>query len=891
MLTTKLHKPPNGGDLVERARLNEQLDRNADKPLSLVIAPAGYGKSIAVSLWLDSMSRPYGWVSLDDEENDLTRFLGYALEAIREFLSQKALDRLSSIVNSVETPKVQVLAEEWLNTIDTIEEDFVLVLDDFHKISNPDVHEFLNIWLRFPPEKVQLIIISRVDPPLALHSHHIYGKLGEIRLKHLQFTTEETILLADKLKWNVRDTEALKALMETTEGWVVGLRLAMLGMSSSEDRAFITEQQQNSGFHFTDFLVYRLLAQLDNNQLKAVLYASLFDRLSSKLVGFISDTTNGGTRREKTFIESGHHVNLFLIPLDNQRTWYRFHHLFQDCLQHKLKRDYSPEIIDEVYLVASKWFKLEGLLDEAIQYAIKGNRADIAATLVVENSETLINSEKWSRLATWMSLIPSDEISKHPHLLATQASLYDYRGQLTNFFQTLKQLEECIQELQVTSSNAPELMGYYYTLKAEGAFFNYQLEETLEFVQKALNLLPDSAQYIRTFCQYFGGFAYQMLGEYNLAVRQFENALTDRRLFSESSHTRLWLGLAATQMMEGQLTECYRSAQQALEVGERFKMWETINLAHYFMAAVQYTMNNKSEALEHLDFIFENRFSARSTYALLSFQMRTRLEYSLGNRSEAAKWLERARAFCLDINNPVSLAMLDHFYIDLAFHAQDWEQVHNLKHNVQFDIFPIAWMSFHSKLNQVVIYMCDDETRNLEKAEEAIQTLIALGRSISANSFLIKALTIRAVVHHLSGLETHALEDIAESINLARKSRELRPFLDRGLIVKDIIKSHLTQHPEDLFAQEILDVFETEQEYSSNHRATQTWAKEVEKLTSRETEVARLVEAGYRNKEIASKLFVSTNTVKKHLANMYRKFSVQNRVALINALQKRDLLG
>ena len=388
------------------------------KPLSVVIAPAGYGKSIAVSLWLDSMSRPYGWVSLDDEENDLNRFLRYALEAIRAVLSQKAHDRLSSIVNSVEAPKVQVLAEVWLNTIDTIEEDFVLVLDDFHKISSPEVHEFLNIWLRFPPERTQLIIISRVDPPLALHSHRIYGKLGEIRLKHLTFTTEETILLADKLKWDVHDTEELKALMETTEGWVVGLRLAMLSMSSSEHTAFITEQQKNSGFHFTHFLVDRLLARLNKTQLRAVLYASLFDRLNSKLVSFISDTNNGGTREERTFIESSHHINLFLIPLDNQRTWYRFHHMFQDHLQNKLKREYSPKTIDEVYLVASQWFKQEGLLDEAIQYAIKGNRADIAATLVVENSEALINREKWSRLETWMSAIPSEEKSKHPHLLA-----------------------------------------------------------------------------------------------------------------------------------------------------------------------------------------------------------------------------------------------------------------------------------------------------------------------------------------------------------------------------------------------------------------------------------------------------------------------------------------
>ena len=147
------------------------------------------------------------------------------------------------------------------------------------------------------------------------------------------------------------------------------------------------------------------------------------------------------------------------------------------------------------------------------------------------------------------------------------------------------------------------------------------------------------------------------------------------------------------------------------------------------------------------------------------------------------------KSVCLDINNPVSLAMLDHFYIDLAFHVQDWDKVHNLKDNVQFDIFPIAWMSFHSKLNQAVVLMCDDETRDLEKAEETIQALIALGRSISAYSFLIKALTIRAVVHHLSGRETHALEDISESINLARKFGELRLFWIVALSSKTSLKA------------------------------------------------------------------------------------------------------
>ena len=423
ILRTKLHRPAVPGDHVHRARLLEYLDQRRERPLAMVSAPAGYGKSVLISCWLEASDRPSAWLSLDEQDNDLRQFLAYFLAAVQTIFPDAVRETIP-LVKTSNLPPVSVVARSLANELDSIAQDFILVLDDIHRIRKKSVYDFLNELLRHPPRSMHLVLIGRRDPNLPITSLRASKQLSEIRLFDLRFTTEETAaylqaMLGVKIK---EDTAA--TLAEKTEGWIVGLRLSVLAMRGQDDAIGKLLELKGNTVHMSEYLITEVLdAQLPPVR-HNLLSTSILDRFSAPLCDSLSVQDSEHIEGEidgADFIAKLQTENLFLIALDTENRWFRYHHLFQNLLQNQLKRNLSSEEIASLHSRASNWFEAEGLIEEGLKHALAAEDVERAVLLVERNRKRALNTDRWYVLEQWLAVLPETVVQQRAELLLARA--------------------------------------------------------------------------------------------------------------------------------------------------------------------------------------------------------------------------------------------------------------------------------------------------------------------------------------------------------------------------------------------------------------------------------------------------------------------------------------
>ena len=339
ILRTKLYRPTISDDIVIRTHLINRLEKNRKKPLTLVSAPAGYGKSILISSWLEEVKCLYAWVSLDEEHNDLRLFLGYFVAAVHQIFPEK-LQTIEPYLKASELPPLSIISQDLINALDQIDDDFVMVLDDFYLIRNEQIFELINRLLWHPPHNMHLVISTRRDPSLSLTELHSYNRMNEIRMAELSFTRKEITLLFKKLQGTELSDTISERLLEKTEGWIVGLRLVLLGIGSQEYAEHIIGNLKGDMHLISEFLVEHVLRNQPVQFQDYLLKTSILNRFCSELVEALKDIEPGKDEHNingQAFIEWLVKTNLFVISLDKQHKWFRYHHLFQRLLTNQLE--------------------------------------------------------------------------------------------------------------------------------------------------------------------------------------------------------------------------------------------------------------------------------------------------------------------------------------------------------------------------------------------------------------------------------------------------------------------------------------------------------------------------------------------------------------------------
>src|SRR5947207_135817 len=480
ILATKLYLPRLRPNVVSRPRLLERLNEGLHRKLTLIAAPAGFGKTTLVSEWVEGIERPTAWLSLDEGDNDPTRFLTYlvaALQTIAATLGEGVL----GVLQSPQPPPPEAMLTALLNDLTTILDDFVLVLDDYHVLDAKPVDQALTFLLEHLPPHMHLVIATREDPALPLARLRAGGHLTEVRAVDLRFTPSEAAAFPTQVMGLNLEAQDIAALERRTEGWIAGLQLAAISLQGQQDATSFIRSFTGSHHFVLDYLLEEVLQQQSESLQTFLLRTSILDRLCGPLCDAVLMDPSVSGQETLEYLE---HANLFLVPLDNERRWYRYHHLFADLLRQRLHQSAASSMRDErkgvaeLHSRASQWYEDNGLAIEAFHHAVAANDVERAERLIEGKGIPLHFRGAVTAILDWLESLPTTLLNARPSLWVRYASLLLVNGQTTGVEEKLQAAEAALQGTQLDDKTR-NLVGRIAAARAVLALTRYQPEAML----------------------------------------------------------------------------------------------------------------------------------------------------------------------------------------------------------------------------------------------------------------------------------------------------------------------------------------------------------------------------------------------------------------------------
>jgi LuxR family maltose regulon positive regulatory protein len=512
LLTTKFYVPPARRELVPRPRLIERLNVGLGRKLTLASAPAGFGKTTLLSEWVAACGRPVAWLSLDEEDNDLARFLAYLVGALQMIpdLGEAGIGESGLAILHASQPQplpVEAILTTLINEITTIPTAFILVLDDYHLIQAQPIHDALTFLLDHLPPSMHLALATRADPPLPVARLRGQGQLTELRQTDLRFAIEETAEFLNQVMGLSLSTEDVDALDSRTEGWIVGLQLAALSLQGRADtREFIAAF--TGGHHYVlEYLIAEVMRRQPEPVQRFLMQTSILDRLCGPLCDALTDESDG-----ESMLEHLRRRNLFILPLDNEHHWYRYHHLFADLLANLLRKERPPEQIQELHRRACEWYDRNGLVDEAVSHALAAKDFARVAQLIERHSLAMVTRGELTTLLRWIDALPQDLAHSRPWLCIHQAWPLTFAGKTDAVEPLLQQIEQQVPSDELTPERN-EILGNVAAMRAMLATMHGDMPRAVELAHQADELLPPDNLNQRSIIPFVLASAYCAEGE------------------------------------------------------------------------------------------------------------------------------------------------------------------------------------------------------------------------------------------------------------------------------------------------------------------------------------------------------------------------------------------
>ena len=893
IIRSKLYPPPLAPDRVMRERLLALAPEFSGSSATLVSAPAGFGKSTLVSHWQDHDAGTTAWLSLETEDSDLRHFASYVVAALASVIPDSC-DETVRALHSLEILDAVDLAGVFCNDLDSLNTRVVLVLDDYHKITAIEVHEFLDTILRHPPRGLHIVIVTRRDPPLALQALRAKGSLTEIRMRQLAFNQFETLeFMRIKLGGRIAD-RAIAQLHERTEGWPVGLRLAALAVPDSGVENEFVDRIPSDVRAVRTYLMHEVLAKCPNTIRNYLRRTSFLDRFNASLSEAVCKVVNAreDTISGRDFTRWIDEAGLFSIALDDHREWFRYHHLFQTMLQEETAMVLSDADIREVHLQAARWFEAHELFEEAIRHLMAADAGSEAAELIIRHRNEIMNNEEWHRLANWLSLLPSGMIESRPELLLLKARLHRTRGAREEFAETLEAAETLLDTADVTDELRQELLGSLESSRCFNLWLMSDGEAAVAAARRSLKLLPKESLAERGFAMIILGGALQMTGDTRGALDAIyaempdESSAANRPTFV----TRLLAALCFVRWMDGDLVGLQPSAKELAALSSAAGLLEVSTIGQHFLAALDFHHNRLEAVVERLtdvarsDVVISAEFHAHNMIiAGLAHQV-------LGEKQVAAQIARHLHDLALKSKNLFLVGLAEAFEAELALRngrlamAMEWAD--------RFDPEPLTSIyGFFSPtivLAKILVFADSSPSRNRAKA--LLNRLVDYFTTVNNRRFLIEAFALRAMLHEALGNRESADADLLQALRLAQPGRFIRLFVDLGPRLGMLLNRAQVDEEGLTYVGEILAAFQDssrKRPVTANSVPAYSEPAMIEPLSQRERQILTLLAERLSNKEIADKLHISTVTVKRHAANIYQKLGVHGRrhaVAKANGL-------
>jgi LuxR family maltose regulon positive regulatory protein len=562
ILSTKLHIPPTPGVLVERKRLTAQLDAGARGKLILVSAPAGFGKTSLIAEWANINRGEYlvSWVHLDAGDNELIRFFSYiiaALQSHQENLGEVALVGLQSIP----PPPTEAILVSLINEIDNLQGEIILVLDDYHLIEDTSIHEAVGFLIENIPTNMCLVMATRTDPPLPIHRLRARGQMKEIRVGDLRFSKEETRAFLEGILGISISSGQVTALEKRVEGWAAGLQMVALSMQDRQDIDQFVQTFTGSHRYIMDYLTEEIFNQQPPHIQTFLLGTSILERLSGPLCeallceGMGEQESQLETYPAQHTLECLERANLFLLPLDQERHWYRYHRLFAVLLRQRL-RNIWPEEIPGLLLRASEWFAVNGYAEEAIEYALEGDHTQRAAQLVEQHALALLNAGALSSLSGWLNKLPEEVILGSWVLL------------LTGNFENLERYLSVAEQGRVSLDDGENLGGHIAAIRAYASAMQGEIDLAISYAEDSLDLLPEDERSVRCVVEFALGGVYFMREDFPNALITMQKAgQTGEKAGNFHLAVSAWSAAGDLLRSQGKLREAESICEHALDLG------------------------------------------------------------------------------------------------------------------------------------------------------------------------------------------------------------------------------------------------------------------------------------------------------------------------------------
>jgi LuxR family transcriptional regulator, maltose regulon positive regulatory protein len=878
ILATKLFVPELKSKFVERKHLMEKLILGLDSKLTLVSAPAGYGKTSIVLEFLNNIQISQAWISLDESDNDIIQFLIYLMEALKMAGVDIGEDTLSVAsdmnLSSTQTPMTYII-----NDIVRFKEKVILVLDDYHLINSPHINQLIKYLLEHQPSNLHLILITREDPSFPLANLRAQRKINEIRMKDLYFTTIETKELLYKGMALSLNEDAINSLTNRTEGWVVGLQLAGLALLSchEEERDDFIKEFNDNHLYIIDYLVEEVINRQPQEIREFLCKTSILDRMNGELCDFLTSRNDSKDLLSKLISE-----NLFIVILDVKREWFRYHHLFADSLRIELSKTEEQEL----HLKASLWFKDHGFLQESIKHALRSGMDQLALELIESNTEQAFKSGQLLTLLGWMDALPNELVRKSEILSVRKAWALYLTGNSREAMEHLHNLGNDFYK-GTTKHNK----GLILSLKALRAR-QLSLNESEQLASEALEYLEGWDPISRISTLNTLGRSQESLGQTQEAIETFRNAFREGQklgftLITTISLTHLGTSLNTTAKRK-EAIELYHIYIEGMEQ-EFHKPLPFIGLVYISLAELYYEgheLQKAKECLEEGVNLCKNiSYNWNSNIVLIEAKIR----YALGEHEQLfnklLNELEKAQSNHILGTTINILSLLIELYVKsnkLENASLSAEQLRNLvldENNFEFynALLPYIKALVHKQRFEEALILLNQIESELTKSDKL--------KDLASTYLLYASIYYLKNDHHKSTFY------FLKAVEIAQLHEYYQLFLNLDLaVLKNIIM--LPYERENLFIVKLKKLLDL-----GNQDLVSVQSKVIvngnhyrEKLSKRELEILNLIGKGLSNLDIAHTLYISVNTTQWHISNIYSKLNVKNRTQAILIAQELGLL-
>jgi LuxR family maltose regulon positive regulatory protein len=885
ILATKLYIPQPRSKIVPRIRLIERLNEgtSSGSKLTLISAPAGFGKTTLVSEWIAGCGRSAAWLSLDEGDNDPTRFLTYLIAALQTIKANIGKGLLATLQSPQQLSTESILTA-LLNEITSIPDHFILVLDDYHVLDSKPVDDTLTFLIDHLPSQLLMVIVTREDPHLPLARLRARGQLTELRAADLRFTPSEAAEFLNQVMNLNLSEEDITALETRTEGWIAGLQLAALSMQGQGDldAADFIKSFTGSNRFVLDYLIEEVLGRQPENIQTFLLHTSILDRMCGQLCDavLVSPSASG-----QEILEYLDYINLFIVPLDSDRRWYRYHHLFGDLLRQRLGK---PKEFAEFHLRASRWHEENGDLGAAYHYAIAAGDYGRAAGLAEAAWQGMEESFQTAGWLGWVKKLPEEVIRDRPALCVQLGSAFSLAGEPETSEIYLQNAEQALAGL-VDKAELKPFLGSIALARAYNAQVKGDLTTTVKYAERAIQLIPENDSYRRAQAAITLECTHWASGNLESAIRAIGDWM--ERMTQLGNHVFVVasaFGIADLLVGLGRLSEAERTYLDALQLAAQHgPEAEHITAHHHLGLSMIYRQRGEDTlATHHL-----KRAAELGLHTTLA-DWQYRWDVTQAQLKEAAGDLEAALVLLDEAKRVYIQTVVPDLRPIAALKARI-----NLKQGRPDRVR--AWAAERGfSLADEVSYLHEFEYLTLARLEIAnpqvkalLTRLLQAAEAQKRWGSALDILLVQALAHEVQGNRSQALAALEHALALAEPEGYVRIFVDEGEAMRLLIekRSRNRDYPLIDYVDKLLVAFSQPVATPKSAIIIQQ-SDMIEPLSERELEVLKLLRTELSGPEIAQQLIVSPNTFRTHTKNIFNKLGVNSRRAAIRRAEELDLI-